>query len=41
MSQNILNIKNDFPVLVNNKELVYLDTCASSLKPKQVIDKID
>lgn len=35
------NIKNDFPVLVNNPELVYLDTCATSLKPQSVIDKID
>ena len=41
MSQNILNIKKDFPVLVNNPDLVYLDSCASSLKPKVVIDKIN
>lgn len=41
MSQNILNIKKDFPVLVNNPDLIYLDSCASSLKPKVVIDKID
>lgn len=40
MSKNILNIKKDFPVLVNNPDLVYLDSCASSLKPKVVIDKI-
>ena len=39
--QNILNLKKDFPVLVNNPELIYLDSCASSLKPKVVIDKID
>ena len=41
MSQNILNIKKDFPVLVNNPDLVYLDSCASSLKPNVVIDKIN
>lgn len=39
--QNILNLKKDFPVLVNNPDLIYLDSCASSLKPKVVIDKID
>lgn len=39
--QNILNLKKDFPVLENNPELIYLDSCASSLKPKVVIDKID
>lgn len=41
MMQNILNLKKDFPVLVNNPDLIYLDSCASSLKPKVVIDKID
>ncbi len=35
------DIKKDFPVLVNNPSLIYLDTCASSLKPKCVIDKLD
>ncbi len=34
-------IKKDFPVLVNNPSLVYLDSCATSLKPKCVIDKLD
>lgn len=34
-------IKKDFPVLVNNPSLVYLDSCATSLKPKSVIEKID
>jgi len=33
-------IKKDFPVL-NDSSLVYLDTAASSLKPKQVADKIN
>lgn len=37
----LLNIKNDFPVLNNNPELSYLDTGATALKPKCVIDKID
>ncbi len=35
------NVKKDFPVLVNNPSLIYLDSCATSLKPKSVIDKID
>ena len=34
------NLKEDFPVL-DDKTLVYLDTAASSLKPKQVIKKLD
>ncbi len=38
---DVLKIKEDFPVLNNNKDLHYLDSAASSLKPKCVIDKID
>ena len=34
------NIKSDFTVLVNNPNLVYLDTCATSLKPYSVINKL-
>ncbi len=41
MENKILNLKKDFPVLVNNPELAYLDSGASSLKPKCVIDKLD
>lgn len=37
----LLNIKKDFPVLNNNPDLVYLDTGATALKPKCVIDKIN
>lgn len=33
--------RNDFPVLVNNSNLVYLDTAATSLKPSCVIDKMN
>ena len=33
--------KKYFPIFDNNKSLVYLDSAASSLKPKCVIDKID
>lgn len=33
--------RNDFPVLVNNPDLVYLDTAATSLKPYCVINKMD
>ena len=38
---DINEIKKDFPVLVSNPSLHYLDSAASSLKPKCVIDKID
>lgn len=31
----------DFPLLENNKEMIYLDSAATSIKPKQVIDKIN
>ncbi len=37
----LLNVKKDFPVLMNNKDLVYLDTAATALKPQCVIDKLD
>ena len=35
-----MNYKDDFPVLLNNKNMVYLDSAASSLKPKTVIDAV-
>ena len=38
---NLLNIRSDFDVLNNNKDLVYLDSSATSLKPKCVVDKIN
>ena len=34
------SIKKDFPVLINNPHLTYLDSAASSLKPACVINKI-
>lgn len=37
---NTMSIKKDFPVLVNNEGLTYLDSAASSLKPYCVINKI-
>lgn len=37
----LLDLKKDFPVLVNNPNLAYLDTGATALKPKCVIDKLD
>ena len=37
---DVLTLKKDFPVL-DDESLVYLDTAASSLKPRQVIDKLD
>lgn len=36
---NVSNIKKQFPIFQNIPGLVYLDSPASSLKPKQVIDK--
>lgn len=39
---NQLNIdKNIFPILKNKPELIYLDSAATSLKPQQVLDKIN
>lgn len=34
------SIKKDFPIFDSNPNLVYLDSCATSLKPKRVIDKL-
>ncbi|MCL4364498.1 SufS family cysteine desulfurase [Patescibacteria group bacterium] len=34
-----MNIKQDFPIFKNNPGLVYLDSTATSLKPRSVIDK--
>lgn len=41
MANKLLNLKNDFDVLNNNPGLVYLDSGATSLKPKCVINKLD
>ncbi len=38
---DVLKIKSDFPVLNKNQNMHYLDSGASSLKPKCVIDSID
>lgn len=38
---DVNKIKEDFPVFKNNEGLTYLDSAASSLKPKCVIDAID
>ena len=35
------NIKNNFPVFDKNPNLVFLDTAASALKPKVMIDAIE
>jgi len=37
---NIQNIKKQFPIFQKQSDLVYLDSTATSLKPKIVIDKI-
>lgn len=38
---DVKRIKQDFPMLVNHPEQIYLDSAASSLKTKSVIDLID
>lgn len=38
---NTKKIKKDFPIFKHFPELVYLDSTATSLKPKQVIDKLE
>ncbi len=40
MSKVIQNLKKDFPILQNNKDIVYLDTTATAQKPSFVIDAI-
>lgn len=37
---NTQQIKKDFPIFHNNPNLVYLDSTATSLKPKAVIDRL-
>ncbi len=37
---NIDKIRNDFPLLTKNKDLVYFDNAATTLKPQVVIDEI-
>lgn len=37
----LLKVKKDFPVLINNPKLVYLDSGATSLKPHVVIDRLE
>ena len=36
-----MNYKKDFPILENNKKLTYLDSGATTQRPKYVIDKIE
>lgn len=38
---NIEDIKKEFPIFENNKDLVYLDSGATSLKPQCVLDKMN
>ena len=33
-------IRNDFPFIENNKELIYFDNAATTQKPKCVLDAI-
>lgn len=34
------NVKQDFPILTNNKNLVYIDSAATSQKPRSVLDAV-
>src|SRR5260370_20079434 len=36
----MLDVKNDFPIFKNDPALVYLDSAATSQKPRQVIDAV-
>ncbi len=36
----MLDLKKDFPIFAKQPELVYLDSAATSLKPKSVLDKL-
>ena len=38
---DVKQIRQQFPIYDHNPKLVYLDTAASSLKPKNVIDVVD
>lgn len=38
---DVYKIRQQFPIYQTNSDLVYLDTAASSLKPKSVIDTVD
>lgn len=43
-TENFLNIKDDFPILsrlIQGKELIYLDSAATTQKPNSVIDSIN
>jgi len=35
-----MNLRNQFPILKNNPELIYLDSASTSQKPQQVIDSL-
>lgn len=37
----LLNVKNDFPIFTTHPNLVYLDSAATSQKPKSVIDAVN
>lgn len=38
---NVNDIRNDFPMITNNKDLVYFDNSATSFKPQSVIDEVN
>ena len=41
MEDFVSNVRKDFPIYDNNPNLIYLDSAATSLKPKCVIDKMN
>jgi len=41
LEKEFLKIREDFKFFENNKDIIYLDSAATSQKPKQVIDEIN
>ena len=40
MTFDVEKIRNDFPFIQNNKDLIYFDNAATTQKPKCVLDEI-
>ena len=40
MTFDVEKIRNDFPFIENNKDLIYFDNAATTQKPKCVLDEI-
>ena len=40
MKNEVLDIKNDFPIFENNKSLIYFDNASTTQKPQCMIDAV-